>query len=98
MNAAFLAWSFKMLIHGYTFSIKNSYDNFLMSLVRIKFCGRYCFTRKMRLYYLRKRWIRSAVDTFRMSNAIKAWTGNSKGKKEDILAMLNAKDLQVKEG
>jgi len=52
----------------------------------------------MRLYYLRKRWIRSAVDTFRMSNAIKAWTGNSKGKKEDILAMLNAKDLQVKEG
>jgi len=96
MNAVFIAWSFKMLIHGYTFSIKNSYDNFLMSLVRIKLCGRYCFTKKTRLFYLRKRWIRSVVDKFRMSNIINAWTGQSNGKKENILAMLNANDLQVK--
>ena len=95
INSVFIAWSFKMLIHGYSFSLKNNFENLQMSLVKVKFCGRYFFTRKMRLFYIRKRWMRSVLERLRMANVINAWTGKLKGSKENIIKVLKGHTVSV---
>lgn len=71
-----------MLTRAFIFSLKDDVDNFLMMLVKIKCCKRFCFTRKTRSHYLQRRWVKSIIKELKKVRAINAWTGKLKIDKE----------------
>lgn len=65
----------------------------MMELVKINFFKKYCFSKKNRLKYLKKRWLKSVILQLKVRNLINAWTGKIKINKEHIFEALDYKDL-----
>jgi len=81
-------WSIKLLTHAYMYNLKSRIEEIKITLVKGKCTGKYCFTRKARLYYLRRRWIKSVLHKFKISNMINSWTGKLKVNKLQLSKIL----------
>jgi len=82
INFIFIFWSVQLLTKAYIYQFQSSIETLKMKLVKMTFFKKYCFTKKSRMHYIKKRWMRSVILNLKVKNMINAWTGKFKVNKE----------------
>jgi len=98
INFIFIFWSVKLLAVAYVFKLQSDIETVKMKLVKVSFCKRYCFTKKSRMHYIKKRWIHSVIVNLKVKNMINAWTGKFKVDKDKIFEILDGQAVSDLDG
>jgi len=78
INVVFIIWSVRLLTHAFLFSVKEEIETLKIMLLKVSFFRKFCFSKKERLHYLRRRWIKSVLKAFKHNRVINTWTGKLK--------------------
>jgi len=84
-----------MLTNVFFLSLKPMFEEVKLFLVRNRCIGKILFSKQARLYYLRRRWIKSVIKTFKSKNIINAWTGKFKINKKQLAEILRCESIQI---
>lgn len=66
------------------YNFKSRIEDIKIALVRGKYTGKYCFSRQTRLFYLRRRWVKSVIQKLKVSRLVNSWTGKIKVNKTQL--------------
>ncbi|KAL4475170.1 hypothetical protein ABPG74_001866 [Tetrahymena malaccensis] len=78
INLLYILWCFRLITKAYLYQQQSNIEKIMIYLVKFACCKKYFFSKKKKIIYLQKRWVRSFKQVMNEKKMINKWTGKLK--------------------